>query len=170
MDLSGHDLDSVDRLVQWLYSKRYKLSAYDTEENTTRYFLQLGKLNTIADKYDIVDLKNDIIDQICALYADGEYPPYMPSIKYLYENTTNGSSFRKAVVAWYAWHIDYKWYTLETTREWRGNVPEFAIDLLIELGKNMAFPDRKNPLDSKPSVLYENFAPPTKTSEPTGKS
>ena len=64
MDLPDEDVGSLNRLVQWLYTKSYEVDDYDSEEHVLARVWQLARLNALADKYDIVTLRNDVVDNI----------------------------------------------------------------------------------------------------------
>ena len=90
MNLRDHEIKSVERMIQWLYSKQYELAKWSFEDiqitADTRYW-QLAKLNTLADKYDIIGLSNNIIDQLYILQSK-DVPPQLSVANYVYDNTT----------------------------------------------------------------------------------
>ena len=166
MPLPDDDKDSVGRMISWLYTKVFELTVPVSNETSEECYMQLAKLNTLADKYDIYSLKNQIIDELFKLTKKPRYimPPQTPIVEYVYNNTTNGSSFRKLMVAWYAFKIDLGWYDLETTRDELAEISQdFAIDLVMELGARHAHPDRNSPFKLPASVFYET--PPEKVDD-----
>lgn len=64
MILPEDDKDSVRRMIQWLYSRKLGLKRPVSDETSDECYMQLAKLNTLADKYDIYLLKNDIVDEL----------------------------------------------------------------------------------------------------------
>ena len=164
MSLSDHDKDSVGRLIQWLYTRKFKLTVPVSVETSEECYMQLAKLNTLADKYDDYLLKNHIIDELFDLMKPPRnvQPPTMPLIAHVYDNTTRGSSFRKVLVAWYVYGIDLGWYDKESTRSHLARTSrDFAIDLAMELGTRLKCPSRISPYTLPSSVYHET--PPKKT-------
>lgn len=156
-------MSAIGGLIQWLYSKSYTLSAKDTKENANERFWQLARLNTLADKYDMPALTNNIIDRLLdnnpANRRSGQvfYGPRLEVISYIYENTTEKSSFRKFIVAWYSWGLDIAWYDKTDTREQLLGVHhDFMVDVAMALGQRLAFPGRTNPFTLPRSAYYED--------------
>ena len=81
----------------------------------------------------------------------------MDVITYVYNNTTEKSSFRKLIVAWYTWNIDFKWYKDENTRDVFLKLPEFTADLAIALALKAGY-NVRNPLESLSSNYHEKPA------------
>ena len=91
MDLPDEDADSVNRLVQWLYTKCYEVDDYDSEEHLRARFWQLARLNALADKYDIVTLRNDIVDKFFVIFSplkEGHPSPSTGLVEYVYTNSS----------------------------------------------------------------------------------
>ena len=166
MPLPDDDKDSIGRMISWLYTKKFELTVPVSDETSEECYMQLAKLNTLADKYDIYLLKNQIVDELFGLEKgpNKTRPPQIPIVKYVYNNTTTGSAFRKLMVAWHAFRIDFTWYDKETTRNVLAVIPqEYVIDLVMELGARQAHPDRSSPFELPASVFYET--PPKKVDE-----
>ena len=157
VNLPGDDIESVERMIQWLYSKQYELAKWSSGDikitANTRYW-QLAKLNTLADKYNIIGLKNDIVDQLYIMQSK-DVPPQPRLAAYVYKNTTENSSFRKLLVAWWGWQINTEWYQDASTREWLLEVPEFAVDLAIAFGTKANLPASKNTFLCDRSTYYQ---------------
>lgn len=156
MNLPDHDIESVERMIQRLYSKQYELANWSSQDFSTtaimRYW-QLAKLNTPAEKFNIIGLSNNIIDQLYILHSKNSSPqPYVAA--YIYNNTTENSSFRKLLIAWYAWEIDMKWYQAASARELLHKVPDMAVDLAIAFGNKARDPAQKNPFKYDKSTYY----------------
>ena len=166
MSLPDDDKDSVKRMISWLYTKKFELTIPISYQTSNECYMELAKLNTLADKYDICSLKNQIVDELFALTKKPRYvtPPQTSIVAYVYNNTTRGSFFRKLMVAWHAYDINFEWYEFETTGdELAGVSQEFAIDLAIELGARQAYPNRSSPFTLPASVFYAT--PPKKVDE-----
>ena len=166
MSLPDDDRDSVGRMISWLYTRKIELTVPVSNETCAECYMQLAELNTLADKYDIYLLKNRIVDELFGL-AKGPRnikPPQEPVIAYIYNNTTKGSSFRKLMVAWYTYGIDFQWYDRDIAGASLAAIPQdFAVDLALALGQRIQFPNRSNPLTLPASVFYET--PPKKTDD-----
>ena len=164
MSLSDDDKDSVERMVQWLYTKKLDVTVPVSKETAQECYMQLAKLNTLAEKYDIYLLQNDIIDELFNLQKSGNsYPPQIPIIKHVYDNTIERSSFRKLMVAWFAYHIEFEWYERDTTRGVLANIsPDFVIDVAIALAARLKHPDRRSPFTLPSKDFHEK---PTKEAD-----
>ena len=153
MDLIDDDVDAVDRLVQWLYTKTYTISPFDSEEHANERFHQLARLNTLADKYQIYALRRTIISRMREPHMESwkipPFPPRMSVVAYVYDNTSERSDFRKMMVEWYTWGIPMRWYEVKETRDDLLSVSkDFSVDLAIALGQKIAFPNRQCPFRS----------------------
>lgn len=156
MTLSGTEvtLDALERLVEWLYTQSYTLSSTDSQEVTSERYMELARLFVLAEKYVIVDLKNDIIDQLFLTKKQTASPPPFAVVSYVYEHTPMNSPFRLLLVAHYTWHIGMKWYEWTTTPSHLQKFPDFAADLAVSFGKK-SLGKQKSLFDGKPSDLYE---------------
>ena len=162
MSLPEDDRDSFECMIQWLYTKKFALINAVSNETSHELFFQLAKLNTLAEKYDIYLLKNDVVD---ALFDHANSPnPNLEStdvMKHVYDNTTRASSFRKLMVAWHAYEINLGWFEGDDAREELTEVsPEFAIELAIALAARLKHPDRRRPFNQPSSDFHEK--PPKK--------
>ena len=169
MDLPDDDVESFEQMAHWLYTKDLGLPKPVTEETTKQCYWQLAGLNTLADKYEMTSLSNIIVDELFELYGHSinTIPPHMDVITYVYENTTEKSSFRKVMVAWYVWRIDYRWYKQASTRDFILELPEFAADLAIALTLRAGFTTEKNPLTGSSSDHHEKPIENTKSTYAT---
>jgi hypothetical protein len=164
MDLPDDDVESVEQMAHWLYTKDLAIPKPVTAESTKQWYWQLAKLNTLADKYEMTTLSNIIVDELFELHGKDIIPPQMDVITYVYENTTEKSSFRKVMVAWYVWKINYEWYKKASTRDVILQLPEFAADLAIALALRAGFTTEKNPFNGSSSDYHEKS---TKTAKET---
>lgn len=158
MPLPEDDQGSVERMIQWLYTGKYELTVPVSAGTSAECYMQLAKLNTLADKYDIYLLKNHIVDELFDLIKPPRniQPPQIPVIAYVYENTTEESSFRKLLVAWCVYRIDLKWYEDKATRvELAKLSQDFAIDLAMAFGVRIKQPNQKSPFTLPSSVYHE---------------
>lgn len=156
ISLEDEEPDVVEHMIRWLYSGKIHLIKAVSSQTAHSCYWQLAKLNTLADKYDMVHLKNSIVDELYKLReppADN-YPPALDVITYLYANTTKTSPFRKLVVAWYSLHIKLEWYD-GTTQAELAAVPDFAADVAVALSTRIQYPNRGSAFKSNKSVYYE---------------
>ena len=145
--------------MQWLYFKTLRLTKAVNSETAEERYWQLAILDTLADKFDVGILKNAIIDELFALDENSNaYPPSMRVVAYIYENTTETSSFRKLMVGWYVWRIDPVWYTTSDSRAFLADTPMFAADLAIAMSRKAEDPSLESPFCSQPSSYYENHS------------
>ena len=161
MTLPDDDKDLVGSMIQWLYTQKLHLTMPVSMETSNVCYMKLAKLNALAEKYDIRSLKNDIIDKIFDLGPSSKdlKPPQIPPTKYVYDTTSERSSFRKLLVAWNAYHIDCAWYERDTTRNvLAGGSPDFVLDLVMEFGLRQKYPNRKSPF-TRPSKDFHELAP-----------
>ena len=160
MTLPDENIGAIDRMVQWLYTGIYHLTPYESREKATERYWELAKLNVLADKYDIKKLKNNIIDQ---LYdnrnASGDYnafPPPFSVVFYIYENTSEYSSFRKLMIGWLVWHLDCNLYKSDKTYAQLLENGELAADLAMGLGQRLAG-SAKDPFNANRAVYYKDY-------------
>ena len=161
MTLPDDDKDLVGSMIQWLYTKKLHLTIPISTETIKVCYMELAKLNALAEKYDIRSLRNDIIDEFFELGKSPKnfQPPQISPIKYVYDTTSELSSLRKLMVAWYAYHINFVWYEKDSTRNALAGVsPDFVLDLAIEFGLRQKYPDRKSPF-TRPSKDFHESAP-----------
>lgn len=157
MTLPDEDPETVERLMQWLYFKSLSLTKAVCVGTSEERYLQLARLNTLADKFDIRLLSNAIINELFALkYSSKSWSPQKAVVAYIYENTTETSSLRKLMVGWFVWHIDPEWFTFSESLQFLANTPMFAADLAIAMSRKAADPSLRSPFSSKPSSYYED--------------
>ena len=175
MAIPEDELETVTRFAQWLYRGDFKLEQIAPAESvrapkpanyptTEKRYMQLAKLYVFADKYDVVQLQNLIIDKLFEMKLKQLKSPQMGLAAFIYNNTNAGSSFRKLVVGHYVWHVDLQWYFEGTTSEVLMRIPELAADLAIGFagrvhGKN------KSPFEGPSSALYATPKPRTEVVE-----
>ena len=171
MAIPEDDFETVTRFAQWLYRGEFELEPIAPAQiivtpqpadcpMTEKRYMQLAKLYVFADKYDVIQLHNNIIDKLFEMRKKQSKPPQMAIAAYIYNNTNAGSPFRKLLVGHYVWHIDAHWYFEGTASEVLTQIPELAVDLAIGFagrvhGKN------KSPYEDLSSALYATPKPRT---------
>lgn len=167
MDLPEDDVESVERMIQWLYFNDYELVKWRHEDGELKAaksqqqcYWQLAKLNTLADKYHIIGLSDSIIDQLYILHSKWLPPnkeywhPTIDMAAYVYNNTTENSSFRKLLIAWYAWDIDKAWVQDAKIQRQLLDVPGLAVDIIIAWSIQDSDPDQTRPFEHNKSKYY----------------
>ena len=156
MTLSGPEItiEATEMLVQWLYTKRYELKPIREDDTQGRY-MQLAALFVLAEKYIIVDLKNNIVDKLFELQATNFQPPQMAVAIFIYDNTPISSPFRLLLAAFFAWHVDMAWFdNTDVTNFLRFN-PGLAADLAAQMGKRLSG-KHQSPFAQPASLLYSS--------------
>lgn len=157
MRLSEDDVDTFQRFVSWLYTKKYGLSGFETEPDVEERYMQLASLYVLSDKFGIGSLKNEMIDHLFSmrLTTDINAPP-QSAISLVYANSVGGSAFRKLLVEWYVWHIEGIWYTNPRVPGILAEVPDFAAELAVAFGQRIANPKQRSLFEGDSSALYED--------------
>ncbi len=165
MLLPEESADVVERFVQWLYSKGYELSEYATARGADTRYRQLAELYVFADKYDVINLKHNVIDQFFETRGSYMRVPSLSVVTYAYDNSTKMSSFRKLLVAWCCMRLD--WYHTPGIRCWLERNAEFAADIAIALAKTKlcGIPTHDPSSLGRPDDYYEASAKATQTLE-----
>ena len=156
MDLPEEDVGSVNRLVQWLYSKRYDLDQYRPEEPLHAMFWQLARFNALADKYDIVTLRNNIVERFFRLIRNHKIPFCQPStdlVEYVYTNSSQRCSLRDLLAAIYCWKVDYTWYSEVGVKDKLNSIPAFGGDIAIAMAQRLL--GKEDPFKRTVSVYFE---------------
>ena len=156
MDLPEEDVGSVNRLVQWLYAKRYELDDAFSEEHLHARFWQLGRLNALADKYDIITLRNDIAKMFFILFKSQRVPRLQPStdlVEYVYTNSSKRCALRDLLAAVYCWKVNYSWYSEVGVQDKLNSIPAFGGDIAIAMAQR--FLGSGDPFKGRPSDYFE---------------
>ena len=157
MDLSDEDVESVNRLVQWLYTKCYEVDDYDSREHLDARYIQLARLNALADRYDIITLRNDVVDKFFAIFSDAKAKllatPSLQLVEYVYTNSSKRCALRDLLAAVYCWGFSYRWYGKAVARDHLDSIPAFAVDIVLAMAQKLS--GKENPLRGKASVYHE---------------
>ena len=155
MDLPDEDVGSLNRLVQWLYTKSYEVDDYDSEEHVLARVWQLARLNALADKYDIVTLRNDIVDKFFAIFNRGKAAnmPKFPTklAEYVYTNSSKRCALRDLLAAVYCWKVPHSWYSEVGVKDDLNSIPGFGVDIAIAMAQKLS--GKGDPFRGKASVL-----------------
>ena len=144
--LPDDNADLMDALIQDLYAPQSALR----EICSTMEYL---RLYVLADKYDIVQVKNRICDWLVSNLRG--LPPSASEIEYAYENATSERPIRRVLVDWFIWRTDAIWFNKEENRRWLTSVPEFAVDLCAGLANTFGLRSRHYAWEKKKSLYWE---------------
>ena len=156
MDLPEEDIGSVNRLVQWLYTKRYQLDGCRPEVNLHAIFWQLARLNALADKHDFVTLRNDIVDRFFKLFKIHKVLRFQLSkdlVKHVYTNSSKRCALRDLPAAVYCWKVDYTWYSEVGVKSKLNSIPAFGGDIAIAMAQRLL--GKEDPFKGRASVYLE---------------
>ena len=146
MTLPEDDAETFEDFAEWLYSRKFEILP---EPKEARYMGPL-KLFVLADKYNVNDLKNIVIEKIFILGKKWETRPSPTEIAYIYEHTHQGSGIRKMIADWYAWNIDLVWFECPNSQTFLRQHPDCATDFSVSLAKR--FKNAKTKDDHDPFV------------------
>ncbi len=154
MDLPEEDLGSVNRLVQWLYTQCYEVDDYDSVEHLLAGYWQLARLNALADKYDIVTLRNDVVDKFFAIFNSGKGTKLPKDLaEYVYTNSSKRCALRDLLAAVYCWRVPYSWYSEVGVKDNLNSIPAFGVDIAIAMAQKLS--GKEDPFKGKASVYHE---------------
>ena len=132
--LPEEDSDTIDRMVQWLYFKKFpfdRKAILKTAKDAHQTYMQLVTLYVAADKYGIVRLKNDIIDRLFKINCrDDSHLPLDDVVAYVYSNTTAVSGLRRLFAALHVWRVKCRWFTNSEAQVFMRTIPDFAGDII----------------------------------------
>ena len=142
MSLPEDDPETIDRLIQWVYSKHFRFLKWTTGRSNhygSVPLMQLATLYVAADKYRIVGLKDKVIDQLWKLLGltQDEVKVEDKLIEYVYENTLAGCKLRKLLVHWQAQSTSL---VHKNKTKLVGNHPEYAAELLTRMSRGRPNP------------------------------
>lgn len=163
MDLEEDDVEVFAVITQWMYTKACNLPDPCDKENrgSEPYFMRVAKVYAAAEKYDIVMLKNALVDSIfsAAQVQPRLRRPTLRVIGYIYNTTPPRSPLRKLMVAWQTWHAFNSsiWFEQETTPARLAELPEFAADFLCSMGLRQYGNVKSSPFGGKSDVYHEQM-------------
>lgn len=148
-------VDAVENMIKWLYTRQLTSSSMATLESADTQYWYLARLNCLAEKYDILDLKHAVTDAFHDVFnLEGiGYSPRRATISYVYETKSHPSQLGNFLVAWCAWQLPMTWYAEASTRERLLEVPELSTDLVVALAARQL--GATNPLLLPKSKFHE---------------
>ncbi|KAL8684761.1 MAG: hypothetical protein Q9224_006148 [Gallowayella concinna] len=142
MELGEDEVDTIEHLIQWLYGGEIDIAPLADPQCFESRYTKLTRLYILADKYDIVSLKNDVMHLLFATIKQpdgtfrrllgansGRVRPSTDKIIYVYANTVRGSLLRKFLISYWAWHRGLSALEDEETWDKLEPCPEFAFEM-----------------------------------------
>ena len=164
LELPEDDVQTVARFAQWLYSRKFQLAGFQSEEDAHDRFQALAKLSAFSDKFEVPSLMNDTIARMWEpweLYAKGKlsdrqlFCPRVSLVAQIYERSSSDSPMRRLITAWYAWEIGLTWYDHDKTRDALSDLSQdFVVDLVMALGQRFASRERRSPFSLPKEIYY----------------
>lgn len=146
MRLPEDDAEMFEEILQLLYTKTYDILLFGNNDNDQDGYMRMAKLYVALDKYRMIRLKNDLVDEWCKIQKQEVQIPDMPLIKYVFANTLAKSKLREAVIADYVWCMHFDWFCQDDTDEWFCKCPEFTVAFAIAM-THRAAGKKPNPFD-----------------------
>ena len=165
MKLPEDDPATMDRMIQWIYFGYFPVdseietkSSDQLQEVLMASVMQFMTLYVAADKYGMIELKNDSFHRMCDLVYKKKVDLTRDEglVGYIYENTIEGSKLRAFLLAW---HVSYgpQYFKTHWTEKEVHDHPGFTADVLTGLvaratGKlDKMIRDHKKKLEEKAS-------------------
>ena len=147
MNLPEEDPEIFDNLIQWIYAKRFPFDIREHAESSyvMATVMHLATLYVAADKYDILELKNDVIHQLWILSGKTQNDVGIGDkiIEFVYANTVAGSRLRKLLVQWQANSAGSNSLAQKNMKKLARDYPEYAADLLAQFAKQYSTPSQE---------------------------
>ena len=132
MDLPEEDRDIFEYFTHWLYyqhSDPLTLAGY--ADNKDAYIINTVHLYTLADRYGVVKLKNNLCKNLCKIStSNSDRPLPQAALDHIYNNTTSNAMIRRLFADWYAWHVDPKYFAQPELDSWLLDSAEMSVDVL----------------------------------------
>ena len=156
MDLENSEVSihTLGRFAQWLYTGDYQLSEANGLAGVREQYLGLADLFVFAEKYVIVDLKNNIIEKLWDFLNVQRKSPGFDVIRRIYDNTPSSSPCRRLLAVEFAWKVSLNWYEGRYAPKFLHYNVDFAVDVAIGLAKRLSG-KHQNPLKGDVSDFYE---------------
>ncbi len=132
INLEDDDPEVFENIIQWLYRRNLETLSSIEAVADENYFMDLVRSYTLADKYGITALQNDVMGLLRGTLKSLK-SLQLTHAKYVYENTAHGSQLREFLVACFVWQIDLDWFSRKEAFAWLEDVPAFAVELAVAL-------------------------------------
>lgn len=161
MNLPEEDIVNFGRFIQWTYTGSYPLAAFEADGTAEDRIMELAELYVLADRYDVATLKHHIIDRMYEIgqCSDPIAGPPHSIIRYVYDNSTRLSGFRKLLAAWYLNTRRLEFKFSDRGRLLEAEIPELQTEVALEAGVR----GTDNPFLRDRRVFYEpnRMSPPS---------
>ena len=124
------DEQTFDVFMHWLYTDVYTFPNANVQGNGG-YLMQPAKLYALADKYEVICLKECLIKGFFAAAQQGQEQPTGSVVGYIYANTAHADSLKLLLADWWNWKIGYYIFPTSDSLDWLNETPEFAVDLVL---------------------------------------
>ena len=142
------DVDTFERFIEWVYTKSFSLASNDTNEELDVHYLTLARIFILADKLQVLSLKNKAILIMFQSAQNAKWLPGCDVLKYIYDKTQEKCGLRRLVVAFYVWKVDYKWYDQDNCVGDLLTMRDFPAELALALAQRISQSERSNPFKS----------------------
>ena len=154
MSLPEEEEHTFDLFTQWLYNRSYEIIPGKDDDKDQR-FMEPVKLYTLAEKYDVTELKSHVITKLFALRHE-KWVPGVETVAYAYEHTPQNSRLRKFLVDWWTCRVELPWFRLEDTQGWLKEHPEVASAVISSFANTVSREFQKNLLAVDTVEEYED--------------
>lgn len=133
MDLAEDDPIIFERLVQWLYKRTIAMSS-PSEAGPAIRFQRYIELYNLADKYDVIFLKDEVMRRLfrlAKLFGGRIFHCRILAawiVGHAYAHTMQDSRMKQFLAAWWAWAMCLESSEGKITSEDLFHAPEFAAD------------------------------------------
>ena len=143
-----------EHFTKWLYTGPCGL---DASKSLPGKLESLISLYVFADKYEILQLKSCICDQIIQILDQdkGFQIPPLDCVAFTYANLPLSSALRKLLIDWFVWGVESSWFDSPENRDSLGKIPEFAVDSVAALTALRCNPLIQNPFLGDTSRYYD---------------
>ncbi|KAF2181939.1 hypothetical protein K469DRAFT_752393 [Zopfia rhizophila CBS 207.26] len=144
--LPDDDPDTFTEFLSWMYNRRI------FADNTKPGWLELSRLWVMADKYQVPELQNNVMElfptKFEAMKCKGNVHPIV--LDFVYDNTTADSPLRKMIVDICTWGMD-----VDKFEQHRKDMPtEFLEDFGLQQMRKNALGNEKAPFETFPPRYF----------------
>ena len=154
MDLPEEDVHLFDLFVQWLYHQRYEIPPKEVEQKGER-LMEPVKLYVLADKYDVSDLRSDIITKLFALGNMGGTYPDLGTMAYAYEHVSPKSGLCRLLADWYACKVTPSWFSSDVAQKWFPQHPQVTAAVISSFVTTVSRATQTNPFAGEMPDKYK---------------
>ena len=154
MSLPEDTVIDLDLFVLWLYTRHIHMDVCETEEQWGERVRDLFLLYIFAEKYEVIQLKNDIVYEIFDIARQDKVAAPSPKIaEVMFTKTGSASSLRRLTALWYIWKVDLEWFRCEESSIMLLDSPEFILELVFAFAEHSQ--EARDPFEGKASDFRE---------------